>query len=130
VAKRQRTQTLLNTENPVHQLNAASFNRKQRQLTVMLVTVSLGFYLFSTPVIIDYIRQIYPPTYHDVQRLKMRFLRTNLTVLWGQMSSATNFFSTVWPVQNFVKRASKQLLMYTIISDEKMVNVNNVVIHN
>ena len=87
-ARRQRTQTLINPENAIHQINAASFNRKQQQLTIMLVTVSLSFYIFTTPAIIDYIRQRHPPTYRDVKRLKMRFLRTNLTVLWLQMSSA------------------------------------------
>lgn len=87
-ARRQRTQTLINPENAIHQINAASFNRKQQQLTIMLVTVSLSFYIFTTPAIIDYIRQRHPPRYRDVKRLKMRFLRTNLTVLWLQMSSA------------------------------------------
>jgi hypothetical protein len=90
MAKRNRTQTLINPENAVHQINAASFNRKQQQLTIMLVTVSLSFYLFTTPAIIDYIRQRNPPQYRDIKRLKMRFLRTNLTVLWLQMSSAVS----------------------------------------
>ena len=90
MAKRRRTQTLINPENAIHQINAASFNRKQHQLTVMLVSVSLSFYLFTTPAIIDYIRQRQPPAYRDVHRLKMRFLRTNVTVLWLQMSSAVS----------------------------------------
>ena len=90
VARRQRTHTLVNPENAVHQIDAASFNRKQVQLTVMLVTVSLSFYIFTTPAVIDYIRQRNPPTYRDVKRLKMRFLRTNLSVLWLQMSSAVS----------------------------------------
>lgn len=92
MARRHRTQTLINPENAIHQINAASFNRKQQQLTVMLVTVSLSFYLFSTPVVYDYISQRNPPKYRDVKRLKMRFLRTNITVIWLQMSSAVNFF--------------------------------------
>ncbi|CAF0818833.1 unnamed protein product [Adineta steineri] len=91
MARRSRTQTLINPENAIHQINAASFNRKQQQLTIMLVTVSLSFYLFTTPAIIDYIRQRNPPKYRNIKRLKMRFLRTNLTVLWLQMSAATNF---------------------------------------
>jgi hypothetical protein len=88
MARRHRTQTLINPENAIHQINAASFNRKQQQLTIMLVTVSLSFYLFTTPAIIDYIRQRNPPKYRDIKRLKMRFLGTNVTVLWLQMSSA------------------------------------------
>lgn len=91
MARKQRTKTLMNPENAVQQLNAVSFNRKQQQLTLMLVTVSLSFYLFTTPAIIDYIRQINPPTDYDLKKLKMRFLTANLTVLWLQMSSATNF---------------------------------------
>jgi hypothetical protein len=93
MARRQRTQTLINPENAINQINAASFNRKQQQLTIMLVTVSLSFYLFTTPAIIDYIRQRHPPRYRDIKRLKMRFLRTNLTVLWLQMSSAVSLFN-------------------------------------
>jgi hypothetical protein len=92
MARRQRTKTLINPENAIHQINAASFNRKQQQLTIMLVTVSLSFYIFTTPAIIDYIRQLHPPKYRDIKRLKMRFLRTNLTVLWLQMSSAVSLF--------------------------------------
>ncbi|CAF1037916.1 unnamed protein product [Rotaria sp. Silwood1] len=91
MAKRQRTQTLMNPENATHQIYAISFNRQQQQLTIMLVTVSLSFYLFTTPAIIDYILQRKPPNYRDAKRLKMRFLRSNLTVVWLQMSSATNF---------------------------------------
>ena len=88
MAKRQRTQTLMNPENAIHQLNAVSFNRKQQQLTIMLVTVSLSFYIFTTPAIVDYIRQINPPKHYDIKRLKARFLSANLTVLWLQMNSA------------------------------------------
>jgi len=88
MARRQRSRTLINPENAIHQINAALFNRKQQQLTIMLVTVSLSFYLFTTPAIIDYVRQRHPPQYRDVKRLKMRFLRTNLTVIWAQMNSA------------------------------------------
>lgn len=94
MAKRQRTQTLMNPENAIHQLNAVSFNRKQQQLTIMLVTVSLSFYIFTTPAIVDYIRQINPPKYHDVKQMKARFLMANLTVLWLQMNSAVGFPSS------------------------------------
>lgn len=97
IARRQRAHTLVNPENAVHQIDAATFNRKQLQLTVMLVTVSLSFYLFTTPAIIDYIRQRNPPTYRDVKRLKMRFLRTNFTVLWLQMSSAVSVNREISP---------------------------------
>ena len=95
MAKIQRTKTLMNPENAVQQLNAVSFNRKQQQLTLMLVTVSSSFYLFTTPAIIDYIRQINPPKHHDVKKLKIRFLTANLTVLWLQMSSAVRFLLNI-----------------------------------
>jgi hypothetical protein len=123
MAKRQRTQTLMNPENAIHQLNAISFNRKQQQLTIMLVTVSLSFYLFTTPAIIDYIHQINPPKNRDIKTLKMRLLMANISVLWLQMSSAVSlteekswcaFFSfmmnfrrilyfILWLVRNFVQ---------------------------
>jgi hypothetical protein len=90
MATRQRKTTLMNPEHACNQVNAVSFNRKQQQLTIMLVTVSLSFYLFTTPAIIDYIRQLHPPQHHDIKRLKIRFLMMNLTVLWLQMSSAVS----------------------------------------
>jgi hypothetical protein len=90
MAKRQRTKTFMDSEN---QLNATSFNRKQQQLTIMLVTVSLSFYLFTTPAIIDYIRQINPPKHPDVKRLKLRLLLSNLSVFCLQMSSAVSFIN-------------------------------------
>jgi len=91
MAKRQRTKTLMNPENGNNQLNAISFNRKQQQLTIMLVTVSLSFYLFTTPAIIDYIYQINPPKHHNAKRIKLRFLLMNLSVFWLQMSSAVSY---------------------------------------
>ena len=90
MATRQRKKTLMNPENAISQLNAVSFNRKQQQLTVMLVTVSLSFYFFTTPAIIDYIRQLHPPQHYDIKRLKTRFLLMNLSVFWLQMSSAVS----------------------------------------
>ena len=139
IARRQRANTLVNPENAVHQIDAVTFNRKQLQLTVMLVTVSLSFYLFTTPAIIDYIRQRNPPTYRDVKRLKMRFLRTNFTVLWLQMSSAVSVnqeispswpfsfrrtsYSTVWRVRSSARRVSKPSSISINTSDIKSVVV-------
>ncbi|CAF1584784.1 unnamed protein product, partial [Didymodactylos carnosus] len=90
LATRLRKKTLTNPNNSIS-LNAANFNRKQRQLTIMLVTVSVSFYIFTTPAIIDYIAQVNPPQHHDVKKLKWRFLRINVTVLILQMNSVTNF---------------------------------------
>ena len=90
MATRQRKKTLMNPENATNQLNAVSFNRKQQQLTIMLVTVSLSFYIFTTPAIIDYIRQLHPPQHHKIKRLKTRFLLMNLSVLWLQLNSAVS----------------------------------------
>ena len=54
-------------------------SRKQRQLTIMLVTVSLSFYLFTTPAIILFIKQHKRPTDPDLQKIKRDFLfRANL----------------------------------------------------
>lgn len=118
MAKRQRTKTLMNPENAVHQLNAVSFNRKQQQLTIMLVTVSLSFYLFTTPAIIDYIHQINPPTHNKPKRLKWRFLMMNLSVLWLQMSSAVcylrNLYSKKEEYYLFIFFRSRQI-SYSIV---------------
>ncbi|CAF1197757.1 unnamed protein product, partial [Didymodactylos carnosus] len=90
LASRMRKKTLINPEASIN-LHAANFNRKQTQLTLMLVSVSISFYIFTTPAIIDYILQMNPPKRPDVKKLKSRFLRTNLTTLLLQLNSATNF---------------------------------------
>jgi hypothetical protein len=96
-ARQLRKRKLMNPENAINQLNTISFNRKQHQLTIMLVTVSLSFYLFTTPAIIDYIYQLHPPQFDNVKQMKRRFLMMNLTVLWLQMSSAvSDAVSTRW----------------------------------
>lgn len=92
LARQQRNKTLMNPENAIHQLNAVAFNRKQQQLTIMLVTVSLSFYIFTTPAIIDYMLKINPPKRNNIKQLKSRFLLANLSVFWLQMSSAVNTF--------------------------------------
>ena len=90
MAKQQRTRVLFDDRTANNQSNAVLFNRKQQQLTIMLVTVSLSFYFFTTPAIIDYIYQLHPPRHQNAKRLKMRFLMMNLSVLWLQMSSAVS----------------------------------------
>ena len=111
--RRRRAQTLVNPENATRAIDGASFNRKQQQLTVMLLTVSLSFYLFTTPAIVDYILQRYPPKYRDIKRLKMRILRGNLTVLWLQMSSAVSSFIEQTKANIFNKK--KQNIYYSSI---------------
>lgn len=142
MARRYRTQKLINPENAMSQINAASFNRKQQQLTLMLVTVSLSFYIFSTPTVIDYILQGKPPDHKDPKRLKILILRSNLTVLWVQMSSAVRFFFEkpqtydfsfvdfrlifyfiMWPGQSFVQFAFEQLWIFTNAFEQNLMRI-------
>ncbi|CAF0784765.1 unnamed protein product [Adineta steineri] len=82
-------------------------NRKQRQLTIMLVTVSLSFYLFTTPALIAYISQQNPPTHRNPRRIKLNFLMSQISVVLLQLNNATNFIFYCFAGQRF-RRATMQ----------------------
>jgi hypothetical protein len=56
----------------------------------MLVTVSLSFYAFSTPAIIAYILDYYPPTHRELNKIKIRFLFAQITVVLLQLNNAVS----------------------------------------
>ncbi|CAF1487372.1 unnamed protein product [Rotaria sp. Silwood1] len=91
IAKRQRTQILINPENATNSINAISFNKQQTVLTIMLVTDSLSFYLFTIPACINYMLWKNLSYDIDTKEYEMRYLISNLTNIWRQMNSATNF---------------------------------------
>ncbi|CAF1217476.1 unnamed protein product, partial [Didymodactylos carnosus] len=91
VKHRRHTRTLKLHNESLIRINDVNINRKQRQLTVMLITVSLSFYLFTTPAIINFITQLHPPKHRNVRKLKKLFLQAQVTVLLLQMNNATNF---------------------------------------
>jgi hypothetical protein len=63
-------------------------NRKQRQLTVMLITVSLSFYLFSTPAMIVYIKELFPNKHRHLRKMKQDFLIAQVSVILLQLNNA------------------------------------------
>ncbi|CAF4252532.1 unnamed protein product, partial [Rotaria sordida] len=74
IAKRQRTQTLMNPENATNSINAISFNKQQKVLTIMLVTDSLSFYLFTIPACIHYMLWKQLSYDIDTKEYEMRYL--------------------------------------------------------
>jgi hypothetical protein len=74
-------------------------NRKQRQLTIMLVTVSLSFYLFTTPAMIAFINEFSPNKDKDIERAKRTFLFSQISVVFSELNNAVSTFS----VQNNYK---------------------------
>ncbi|CAF5006656.1 unnamed protein product [Rotaria sp. Silwood1] len=90
IAKRQRTQILINPENATNSINAISFNKQQTVLTIMLVTDSLSFYLFTIPACINYMLWKNLSYDIDTKEYEMRYLISNLTNIWRQMNSAVS----------------------------------------
>lgn len=68
----------------------ANSNRKQRQLTIMLVTVNLTFYLFTTPAMIKHITEYYPPKNPELSRLKRAALFSQISVIFLQLNNAVS----------------------------------------
>lgn len=66
-------------------------NRKQRQLTIMLVTVNLTFYLFTTPAMIIYIAEYFPPPKNpELAKLKRSFVFSQISVIFLQLNNAVS----------------------------------------
>jgi hypothetical protein len=65
-------------------------SRKQRQLTIMLVTVNLAFYLFTTPGLIIYIAEYSPPKDPEISKLKRSFVFSQISVLLLQLNNAVS----------------------------------------
>jgi hypothetical protein len=71
-------------------INDVHSNRKQRQLTIMLVTVSLSFYLFTTPAMILYIAEYRPRVHRDIKKIKQDFLISQISVIFLQLNNAVS----------------------------------------
>ncbi|CAF0877370.1 unnamed protein product [Rotaria sordida] len=74
---------------------------KQRQLTIMLVTVSLSFYLFTTPAMILFIREYHPVKHHDINKIKQNIFFSQMSVILLQLNDATNFIFFCFTGQRF-----------------------------
>jgi hypothetical protein len=66
-------------------------NRKQRQLTIMLVTVNLTYYLFTTPAMIIYIDEYSPRNNLDISKLKRSIVFSQVSVLILQLHNAVSY---------------------------------------
>jgi hypothetical protein len=88
--RRRKEQKRLSDSNPFEmRICDVNSNRKQRQLTIMLVTVNLAFYLFTTPALISFIAENYPPKL-EINKLKRSFVFSQVTVLFLQLSNAVS----------------------------------------
>ena len=89
--RRKKQQHQQNTENVEMRVSDVNSSRKQRQLTIMLVTVNLAFYLFTTPAMIMYIAELDPPKPDTkLSILKRRWLFSQLSVLLLQLNNAVS----------------------------------------
>ncbi|UJR27377.1 hypothetical protein I4U23_008667 [Adineta vaga] len=99
--------SMANTENSEIRICDVNFNRKQRQLTIMLLTVSLSFYLFTTPASIIYIIQLNRSKSRSVYEIKQTFVLDQITIIFLQLNNATNFIFYCFAGQRF-RRATVQ----------------------
>ena len=67
-------------------------SRKQRQLTLMLITVSLSFYLFTTPAMIAFLLEWFPVDRFEVSKAKRRFIFSQISVFILQSNNAVSAF--------------------------------------
>ena len=74
-------------------VNDVHCNRKQRQLTIMLVTVSLSFYLFTTPAVIYFIKEMNTPKHRNLGKHKRDFLFSQISVVLSELNNAVSRFS-------------------------------------
>ncbi|CAF1004291.1 unnamed protein product [Rotaria sp. Silwood1] len=91
IAKRQRTQMLMNPDNTINSISTNTFSKQQKVLTIMLLTDSLSFYLFTIPASIHYMLWTRKLHNLDVEEIKIRILISYVTDTMRHMSSATNF---------------------------------------
>ena len=106
-------------------------SRKQRQLTIMLVTVNIVFYAFTTPATVMFFMEIFPPKDADTATRKRRMFFDNFSVPLSQLPNAVSLVkssyqsnviplnfsiprltssSTALPVNDFVEQPSKRCL--------------------
>ena len=88
--KQQQQQRKSDTENLEMRVNDVHSSRKQRQLTIMLVTVNLAFYLFTTPAIAIFITESSAPKTREINKLKRSFLVSQISVLLVQLHNAVS----------------------------------------
>lgn len=97
---RRHMQQSSNNENLDMRVSDVNSNRKQRQLTIMLVTVSLAFYLFTTPAMIIYIAEYSPPKHRDLYKLKRSFLVSQMSVPILQLHNAVSLKIKIYKYHN------------------------------
>ena len=71
-------------------VNDVNSSRKQRQLTIMLVTVSLSFYLFTTPAQYFYFQELKVPTHRNLRKTKRSILLKQISVVLVQLNDAVS----------------------------------------
>ena len=90
--RRKREQENLSENKMNMRITDVSSHRKQRQLTIMLVTVNLAFYVFTTPAIIAYLysSKSTAKEQRDLKRAKRDILWSQITVPLLQLNNAVS----------------------------------------
>ncbi|UJR21500.1 hypothetical protein I4U23_024584 [Adineta vaga] len=112
--RRKQHKRLSNDETSELRISDVHSNRKQRQLTIMLVTVNFAFYLFTTPALIIYIAEYSPPKHREIDKLKRAVLFSQTSVLLLQLHNATNFIFYCFTGQRFRQATIEVFNQYSI----------------
>ena len=79
-----------NEDNVSIRINGNHSNRKQWQLTIMLVTINFSFYLFTTPAMVFYILESRLPRTRELNKIKTNFLLSQISVILLQLNNAVS----------------------------------------
>ncbi|CAF3253087.1 unnamed protein product [Rotaria socialis] len=108
--------SLKNDRNLDMRISDVNSNKKQRQLTIMLVTISLSFYLFTIPGMIMYLIEIYSLKSRDINKIKLKFILAQLSVIVLQLNNATNFLFYCFAGHRFRQAAVQTYYGYSALS--------------
>ncbi|CAM2701787.1 unnamed protein product [Rotaria socialis] len=107
---------LKNNRNLDMRINDVNSNKKQRQLTIMLVTISLSFYLFTIPGMIMFLIEIYALKSRDINKIKLKFVLAQLSVIVLQLNNATNFLFYCFAGHRFRQATVQTYYDYSALS--------------
>ncbi|CAM4776611.1 unnamed protein product [Rotaria magnacalcarata] len=107
---------LRNHRNLDMRINDVNSNKKQRQLTIMLVTVSLSFYLFTIPGMVIFLIEIYALKSREINKIKLKFILSQLSVIILQLNNATNFLFYCFAGHRFRQATVQTYYDYSALS--------------
>ncbi len=107
--RKQQAQRLSDADQCEMRISDVHSNRKQRQLTIMLVTVNLAFYLFTSPAMILYIAEYNPPKHIEITKLKRSFVFSQISVIFLQLNNAVSEFEDM---HSYLKKIFFRQILY------------------